>query len=90
MVILKVGHHLYDGYHLFGTKQQRTLGPSRDEQYIGFISARWTTRRSVTGRQAAWRCLLQRRGLFVALGQMVRDPAAGASLLCALFGRPAL
>jgi hypothetical protein len=26
------GQHLYDGHHLFGTKQQRTLGPSRDEQ----------------------------------------------------------
>jgi hypothetical protein len=42
VVILNVGQHLYDGHHLFGTKQQRTLGPSRDEQYIGFSSARLT------------------------------------------------
>jgi hypothetical protein len=40
VVILNVGQHLYDGHHLFGTKQQRTLGPSRDEQYLGFGSTR--------------------------------------------------
>jgi hypothetical protein len=36
MVILKVGHHLYDDHHLFGTKQQQTVWPSHDEQYFGF------------------------------------------------------
>jgi hypothetical protein len=40
VVILNVGQHLYDGHHLFVTKHQRTLGPSRDEQYLGFGSAR--------------------------------------------------
>jgi hypothetical protein len=49
IVILKVGHHLYDGHHLFGAKQQQTLVPSRDEQYVGFGSARWTARRSTMG-----------------------------------------
>jgi hypothetical protein len=50
MVILKVGHHIYDGHHLFRTKQKRTLGPSRDKQYLRFGSARWTAWRSATGR----------------------------------------
>jgi hypothetical protein len=53
MIILKMGHHIYDGHHLFRTKQQWTLGPSRDEQYLGFGSARWTSRRSTTGRWVA-------------------------------------
>jgi hypothetical protein len=38
MDILKVGHHLYDGHHLFGTKQQQTLSLSRDERCLGFGS----------------------------------------------------
>jgi hypothetical protein len=42
VIILNMGQHLYDGHHLFGTKQQRTLGPSRNEQYLGFGSARCT------------------------------------------------
>jgi hypothetical protein len=41
MVILKVGHHIYDDHNLFGTKQQQTLGPSRDEKYLRVGSARW-------------------------------------------------
>jgi hypothetical protein len=53
MVILKVGHHLYDGHHLFGTKQQRSLGPSRDEQCLGFSFARWMARWSAMGRWVA-------------------------------------
>jgi hypothetical protein len=31
--------HLYYSHHLFGTKQQRIIGPSHDEQYLGFGSA---------------------------------------------------
>jgi hypothetical protein len=84
MVILKVGHHLYDVHHLFGTKQQRSLVPTRDEQYIGIGSARWTTRRSVTGCGVAWWCSLRRCGLSVALSQTVRDLAAGVGLLYVL------
>jgi hypothetical protein len=90
MVILKVGHHLYDGHHLFGTKQQQTLEPSREEQYHGFGSARWTAWWSMTCHRDAWRCLLRRCGLFVSLGRTVRDPTAGAGLLCMLCGRSTL
>jgi hypothetical protein len=39
--IFRALSHLYDGHHLFETKQQQSLGPSRDEQYLGFSSARW-------------------------------------------------
>jgi hypothetical protein len=90
MVIMKVGHHLYDGHHLFGTKQQRTLGPSCNEQYLGFSSARWMVRRSAIGHQVAKRCSLRRCGQSAALGQTVRDPVVGAGLLSALSRRSTL
>jgi hypothetical protein len=87
MVILKVEHHLYDGHHLFRTKQQQSLVPYRDEQYLGFGSARWTARWLVTGREVAWRCSLRRRGLSATLCRTVHNPAVGVGLLCALSDR---
>jgi hypothetical protein len=41
-------------------------------------------------RRVAGHCSLHWRGLSMAWGQMVRDPAAGASLLYALIGRSTL
>jgi hypothetical protein len=83
MVILKVRHHLYDGHHLFRIKQQQTLGPSRDEQYLGFGSASWTAtvRDGSPGRLA----------VLVAAVQTICDsgldgpqPCYRSGLLCAL------
>jgi hypothetical protein len=90
MVILKVGQHLYDGHHIFGTKQQRTLGPSQDEQYLGFGPVRWTARWSVTGHRVPWRFSLRGRGLSVALDRTVHDLATEAVPSCMLFGRSEL
>jgi hypothetical protein len=76
VVILNVGQHLYNGHDLFGTKQQRTLGPSHDEQYLGSALRGEQWWRSATGRRVAWQCSLWGRGRSTALGQMVRNLAA--------------
>jgi hypothetical protein len=67
-------HHLYDGHHLFGTKQQRTIESSRDEQYLGFGSARWTARR-VVGSPGCLAVL----AAGAAQGRTVRDLATRAT-----------
>jgi hypothetical protein len=86
MVILKVGHHVYDDHNLFGTKQQQTLGPSRVEKYLRVGSTRWTVRRSMMGHRVVWWYSLWRCRLSASLDWMVRDPVAGADLLFALSG----
>jgi hypothetical protein len=54
MVIVKMRHHLYDSHHLFGTKQQRTLEPSRDE--LALRCGRRGGRRWVTRLPGGARC----------------------------------
>jgi hypothetical protein len=66
--IFRAPSHLYDGHHLFGVKQQRTLGPSRDEKYLRFGSARWTVAAVSDGS-------LGRLAVLPATTQTVRDTA---------------
>jgi hypothetical protein len=76
MVILTVRHHLYDGHHLFGTKQQWNLGPFVISNTLGLaLRGGWRG----GPRRVAWRCSLRGRRLSAALGQTVHDLAAEAA-----------
>jgi hypothetical protein len=57
-MVLKVGHNLYDDHHLFRTKQQQTLWPSRDEHTLGSAlrGGRHGSPRRVVGSPGGARC----------------------------------
>jgi hypothetical protein len=52
VVILNVGQHLYDDHHLFGTKQQRTLGLLMMSNTLGSAPRGEQWWQSATGRLA--------------------------------------